>query len=343
MFQVGIIGLGAIAAMYGKPEEAAPYCHVGGIRHSKRVKLAAVADLSDTVTAAFRERWGAAFPGLVYHTSAASMLSAGRLDVLGVCVRGPFHARVVEEILASPNAPRAIFLEKPPFCSLEECDRIVAIAKEKRIPITVSYSRHWSPHVLRLAQLVKTGLIGRVQQVIGYTGGAYLSFASHTTDLICQFAGYDPTAVYSVGQSGIDPKLPAGYEVEPALKTMTIEFASGVVGQQVGNGEHGGFYCDVFGTEGYVRAGIYTAAFARDKSGTPIDLSKHAMPMNASVFTVAYEQIADHLEGGALPECTDRNWHIVNEVGFAGIESALTGRRITLPNVNRSRRVHANG
>ena len=343
MHQVGIIGLGAIAAMYGRPEEAAPYCHVGGIRHSKRVKLAAVADLSEPVRNAFLDRWGSSFPGLNVHASAASMLEAGRLDVLGVCVRGPFHARVMEEILAHANAPRAIFLEKPPFCSLEETDKVVAIAKAKRIPITVSYSRHWSPHVLRLAQLVKGGLIGQVQQVIGYTGSAYLSYASHTTDLICQFAGYDATAVYSLGKSGLDPKLPPGFEVEPAMQTMTIEFASGVVGQQVGNGEHGGFYCDVFGTEGYVRAGIYTAPFARDKSGTPIDLSKHAMPANASVFTVAYDQIADFLDGGELPECTDRIWHIVNEVGFAGIESALTGKRVTLPNVNRMRKVHANG
>jgi predicted dehydrogenase len=343
MYEVGIIGLGAIAAMYGKPEEPAPYCHVGGVRYSKRVKLCAVADLAEPVRNNFRDRWGATFPGLNVHTSAASMLESQRFDIIGVCVRGPYHARVMQEVIDSPNAPRAIFLEKPPFCSLEEGDKIVAAAAAKKIPITVSYSRHWSPHVLRLAQLVKEGMIGKVESVIGYTGGAFLSFASHTTDLICQFGGYDPVAVYALGKVGQDAKLPPGYEVEPSLQSMTIEFASGVVGHQVNTGEHGGFSCEVFGSEGYVRAGIYIPPFAKDKKGNAIDLSKHDMPADASVFKVAYEQIADHLDGGPLPECTDKNWHVVNEVGYAGIESSLTRQRIVLPNVNRTRKVHANG
>jgi len=34
---------------------------------------------------------------------------------------------------------------------------------------------------------------------------------------------------------------------------------------------------------------------------------------------------------------------VVNELGFAGIESVLTGRRIELPSANRSRMIYANG
>lgn len=342
MYQVGVIGLGAIAAMYGKPEEAAPYCHVGGIRHSKRVKLAAVADLSAPVTEKFRERWGGAFPELAYHTSVADMLAARKLDVVAVCVRGPFHYRVMAEVIASPHAPRAIFLEKPPSCSLEEMDRMVASARERKIPITVSYSRHWAPHVLRLSELVRDGLIGKVQQVIGYAGGGVLSFSSHLTDLICQFGGYDPVAVYARGQVPSSEGVPPGYEPEPNIEAMAIDFASGVRGIHAAAGEHGGLYCDVIGSEGYVRAGMYLPPFAKDKNGKPIDLASR-MPANASVFTVAYDQIAAHLDGGPLPACTDAGWHIVNEIGFAAIESIHTGQRVTLPNVSRKRLIHANG
>ena len=62
-----------------------------------------------------------------------------------------------------------------------------------------------------------------------------------------------------------------------------------------------------------------------------VDLAALGMPANASVFTVAYDQIADHLDGGPLPHCTDDDGVAVNEIGFSGIESALTGKRIALP------------
>ncbi|HUT32748.1 MAG TPA: Gfo/Idh/MocA family oxidoreductase [Planctomycetota bacterium] len=340
MYTVGVVGLGKIAAMYGKPDDAAPYCHVGGIRHSDRVKLAAVADISEAQTAAFRERWGGCFPDLRYYKSFAEMWTAQPPDIVAVCVRGPHHFEVMMQVIEA--GPRAIFLEKPPSCSLEEADTMVAAAKAKGIPTTVSYSRHWCPHVLRLQELVqKEKLIGQVKQVVAHTGGSFLSFASHVTDLICQFAGYCPKAIYARGHAG--GQAPDGYEPEPGIDAGIVEFENGVTGIHVGQpGEHGGFYVDVLGESGTVRAGIYTPPFAKTKEG-PVDLATLGMPPNASVFKVAYGQIADHLDGGPLPHCTDADWRIVNELGFAGIESVLTGRRIELPNANRTRRIYANG
>ena len=341
MYRVGVIGLGPIAAMYGKPEDEAPYCHVGGIRHSQRVELAAVADLSAEVQNRFRERWGGVFPDtLPYYDSAAAMLAAEPLDIVAVCVRGPHHFAVTMEVIEA--GPRAIFLEKPPSCSLEEMDRMVAAAKAKQIPITVSYSRHWCPHVLRLQALVQEGLIGEVRTVVAYTGHSFLSFASHVTDLICQFAGYDPAAVFARGT--VDGEAPEGYEPEPGLTSATIEFESGVLGMHVGcEGEHGGFYADVFGTEGRVRAGVYTPPKAWSKERGEIDLSQHNLPPNASVFQGAYDQIADYLDGGPLPHCTNEHFIAVNEIGFGGIESVHRDERIELPNRDRARMIFANG
>jgi predicted dehydrogenase len=239
--------------------------------------------------------------------------------------------------------PKVIFLEKPPTCSLAEMDEMVAAARAAKVEIVVSYSRHWAPHVVRLQQLVAEGLIGEVKRVVAYTGGAFLSFGSHSTDLICQFAGYCPTAVYARGRIP-ETDVPKGYEVEPHIETIEIEFANGVRGTQLGcHGEHGGFYVDVFGSAGYVRAGIYTPPFARDDKGAVFPDERLAMPPNASVFTVAYEQIAAYLDGGPKPHCSIDHWTQVNEIGFAGIESVHTDARIALPNTARSRPIFANG
>jgi hypothetical protein len=109
------------------------------------------------------------------------------------------------------------------------------------------------------------------------------------------------------------------------------------------NGEHGGFYCDVFGTKGLVRAGMYIAPFARDAKGQALDLEALGPPPDASVFTVAYDQLAGWLDGGPRPHCCDDDFVAVNEIGFAGIESLHRHQRVTLPNAHRARKVFANG
>lgn len=341
MYNVGIIGLGNIAGMYGKPGDAAPYCHVGGICLGQSVRVTALADLLEHKREAFRERWASGLPGDVrYYESSTAMLAAETFDIVAVCVRGPDHFAVTMETIEA--GPRAIFLEKPPTCSLQELDVLMAAAGEKGIPVTVSYSRHWAPHVLRLQELVEGGLIGEVTKVVGYCGGTFLSFASHTMDLICQFAGYCPTAVYARGRLG-DQSAP-GYEPEPSLEAVVIEFANGVTGVHVGDrGERGTFYADVHGTEGRVQAGIYIPPAAWDKDGKPVDLQALGMPANASVFTVAYEQIAAHLNGGPLPHCTNDHVVTVHEMGFAGIESVHTDRRVEIAALSRTRKVFANG
>jgi hypothetical protein len=62
------------------------------------------------------------------------------------------------------------------------------------------------------------------------------------------------------------------------------------------------------------------------------------MPPEASPFTVAYVQIADYLDGGKRPHCTDEDWITVHEIGFAAVEGVLTNQRIRLPNRNRTRK-----
>ncbi len=179
------------------------------------------------------------------------------------------------QVLAS--SCRAVFLEKPPTCSLQELDELLRLARAKGVPIIGSYSRHWAPHVLRLQELVAGGLIGDVKTVVGYCGGLFLSFASHTTDLICQFASYAPVRVTARGAAEAETvaKTPPGAgEPEPSLQSMFIEFGNGVTGFQVGaDGPQGAFYVDVFGTNGRARAGMYLEPVVTDAKGQPIDLA----------------------------------------------------------------------
>jgi predicted dehydrogenase len=341
-YRVALLGLGRIASGYGSPQDAAPYCHAGGISRTECVELVAVADLMESAHDSFRQKWGACFPKVRHYKSLTDMLEGSTPDILAVCIRGPHHFAAVREALKA--GVKAIFLEKPPTLSLVEMDTLHADAAACGAIITVSYSRHWTPQLLRLETLVREGLIGRVETVIGFNGGAVLSYASHTTDLICQFAGYDPQTVQAYGARFPAAEVPEGFDAEPDLANIIVTFSSGVTGHQVGRrGEHGEFYVDVYGSEGMVRAGMYLPPRAWDVHRQPCDLSAYAWPNEASVFTVAYEQLADYLSTGSLPACSGDAFTAVHEIGFAAIESVLRGETIHLPNPYRQRRVFANG
>ena len=85
MYSVGLIGLGAIAAMeWGAPGDKAPYNHAGGLSRSERVKLSAVADLVPERHEAFQRKWGECFPDVKHYSDAAAMCASEQLDIVAV-------------------------------------------------------------------------------------------------------------------------------------------------------------------------------------------------------------------------------------------------------------------
>ena len=309
MYRVGIIGLGSIAARYSNPSDPHPYCHTGGIRQCETTNLVAVADLSEDRKTEFKETWEPSFPdrSINYYDTDIEMLENEDLDIIAVCVRGPYHFAVMQNVLKT-NV-KAIFLEKPAGCSLEEIDQMTTAADEKQIPIIVDYSRHWAPHLLRLQELVAEGLVGQVKSVIGYCPATILSFAIHNTDMICQFAGYDPmSASAHINQS--NGQVPEVYEPEPSIIGSIIHFKSGIQGFHVGeHGTKGAFSVDVLGTEGQLQTGYSRSATTLyNKDGKLVNNATLDLPPNQSVFKVAYQQIVNYLEGGDLPQCSRENY-----------------------------------
>ncbi len=112
MNRVGIIGLGSIAARYSKPDDPYPYCHAGGIRHCETTELVAVADMSVERQDEFKSTWGPGFPNnsINYYETDVQMLESEKLDIVAVCVRGPHHFQVMQNVLKADI--KAIFLEK---------------------------------------------------------------------------------------------------------------------------------------------------------------------------------------------------------------------------------------
>ncbi len=337
MYKIGIVGLGNIAYKYSTPDQPLPYCHAGGARLSERVEVVAAADLDAERREDFNNMYG---PATLYD-SADAMFNNEDLDIISVCTRGPSHEEVT--LAAIEAGPRVVFEEKPAGCSLQEVDNIHAAATAKRVLVVVSHSRHWGPHCLHMAKRIQDGLIGEVQSVVGWCSGGILSFSVHQTDMICQFAGYDPAAVTAITVPG-DREAAEGYEAEPVVRAALIHFASGVVGHHVGHqGPSGSFCVDVFGSEGRAFVPFYGVPKAWDADKKEIPQDALGLPENASPFLVAYEQIADYLDNGSMPDCGPDQYLPVNELAFGMIESGISGEKVTLPCAKRNRLIFANG
>jgi len=337
MQRVGLIGLGKIASFEGRPTDAEPFCHAGGINLSRQVTLVSVAGRSEKSRQDFQQLWGPSFPGLHVYSSADTMLKEELLDIVAICVRGPDHFDLAMKALEF--SPRALFIEKPATCSLGQMDALMVAAQRRNTAVTVSYTRHWAPKVRYWERRVAEGLLGRVETIVAFQGGPIVSDAVHTTDLICQFAMGRPVSVQALSEK-MEPASP-GYDSDPHLKSMVIEFENGVTGIQLPtSGGQPGYYCDVYGTKGHLRVGMSVPTVLElwsKNQGTP----EPKEPASRSAFLEAYEDIARHLAGGPLPCCTDRSFMIVNELVFAAAESVYSGKREKVPCGNRLRRIDA--
>ena len=82
------------------------------------------------------------------------MLEAERLDVVDICSPPRTHADIA---IRSLKAGAHALIEKPMAINTEECDRIIAAAKENGRKICVAHSDLFYPSFLKARELVKAG------------------------------------------------------------------------------------------------------------------------------------------------------------------------------------------
>ena len=334
MFRAGLIGLGNIAALYSTPEDPLPYCHAGGIRLTKGIKLVAAAEPDAKRRAEVGSTWG--IPKL--YENADQMLAGEHLDVAAVCAKGPLHLELSRKVIEA-DVP-VLFLEKPAGLSMAEVDEIANLARKHNTFVVVSYTRHWGPHMLEAARLIHEGVVGQVLSVNSYCGGGIVGFAVHNVDMLCQFAGYDPARVFARLTEGHEP-VPDGFESEPHVNAAIVDYAGGASGFFTGDpGKRPSFSVEVMGSKGYARIAYYGKAEFFDADGNPVALK---IPEDKSPFEVAYGQIVAYLESGKKPECGPEQFVAVNEIVFGMIESGLGNQPVTLPNARRIRKIYCMG
>ena len=99
------------------------------------------------------------FPRAKRHRTAEEFFSDNEIEVVVVCSRDDTHAEFAERALRSG---KHVVVEKPFARSVEEADRVIALAKEKGLLVTCFQNRRWDGDFLTLRKLVGEGALGTV-------------------------------------------------------------------------------------------------------------------------------------------------------------------------------------
>jgi UDP-N-acetyl-2-amino-2-deoxyglucuronate dehydrogenase len=184
-------------------------CHAAGLQRSPNVRFVAVVDMFEDRVRSFQQRFGAES----YYTDAAEMLERDDIQMVVVATAPNAHAPLAIQAL---EAGKHVMVQKPMALTLEECDRMIAVARANGRKLMNCYVRYFHPAYYTAKQLIEQGAIGdvylmnatlawygntdnwRFDPVIG-GGGILMDGHVHMLSMIKYFTGAEPESVFTDG------------------------------------------------------------------------------------------------------------------------------------------------
>jgi len=342
--RIGIVGCG----------RAAGSLHLPALT---RVRGATVTALSDVVP----ERLAlvaSRCPGASAYPDYRAMLDDERVDLVAVCVPVTRHAEIARAAL---QAGKHLFVEKPLALELEECDRLVELAKQAAGQRAVVGFNLRSHRLVRRARaMIRSGELGDIELVhtlwtadwTGTTrpdwhasraqgGGALLEIGTHQADLWRWLLGSEVQAVHADTRS-------SAFDDQSA--TLQVRMAGGVlVTGAVSQRSVSHNIIEVFGSRGSLSFSCYHGdSLSVSAVGTPgTSLSRRIRPLLAKAaqlpgafqaargggdFRMSYvrewESVVEAITGGGAPRATLHDGRQATAVLQAALQSAKEGRAV---------------
>ncbi len=210
VIRTALIGLGKIAHGYDDNPAVAGRIryptHFSAIRRDKRFKLVAACDKDKKA----REKFGRRVPQDVkIYSDYRALLAEKQPEFVIIATPTKTHYSIC--LAAMRAGAQAILCEKPIAYSLSDAQRIVRLARRKKIIFAVNYFRAFDPSYNRLIAGVKSRKWGRLRQIrVKYSRGIFNS-ATHFINLAERLAGLTRSVTAQAKkQKGPDPLLDFG-------------------------------------------------------------------------------------------------------------------------------------
>ncbi|MBO5722385.1 MAG: Gfo/Idh/MocA family oxidoreductase [Lentisphaeria bacterium] len=192
MRKIGIIGVGSRSSLIDLIKNFSPEWVIG-----------AFCDLDPATFECYRSE----YPEAQFTDDYRQVLA--NKDICAVFILTPDFLHE-EHAVAALEAGKAVYLEKPLAISIEGCDHILETARATGTRLFVGHNMRYFPVVLKMKEVIDSGLIGEVQcgwcrHFVGYGGDAYFrdwhSEQKNTCGLLLQKGAHDIDVMHYLMQS----------------------------------------------------------------------------------------------------------------------------------------------
>ncbi len=313
--------------------------HASGYGIVPGAELVAVMDYKLDRALDFASTWG-----VKAYDDFARMLAEQEIDVLDVCTPTYVHS---EYAIKGLEAGKHVICEKPMARTIEQADAMIRAADASGKQLFVAQVLRFFPEFRKGYDLLKSGAVGEPGMIRTWrccqfprgtddwfaddalSGGAPLDLLIHDIDWVNWAFG----PVERVFARRFNTREP--YHADIIL--VTLRFTSGAIAHLEGSFAHvTGFDCgfEVSGTGGVLEYKLSEMQPLLTKvqatGGTGPGVIVPASPTKASPYGLELKHFFACIEGKEEPIVTARDARAALEIAFAAIESAASGKPITL-------------
>jgi predicted dehydrogenase len=257
-----LIGLGRIADHFAR-----------GIQQTSNSKVTALVSGHPDKAAKWAEKYGVPKSSIYNYEDMDKFKDNPTVDAVYVALPNAMHA---EYTIRSAKAGKHVLCEKPMSATVPEAQAMIDACKAANVKLMIAYRCHFEPTNLRAVELIRSGAIGKVQQIqstFGFScdpkdwrvnkalsgGGPMFDVGIYCLNATRYLTGEEPASFEAFAYSNRqDPRF---REIEENL-TWVTKFPSGVVTScnTTYSAPMNGYY-HVYGTDGWIEV---NEAFAYD-------------------------------------------------------------------------------
>ncbi|HEY2013024.1 MAG TPA: NAD-dependent epimerase/dehydratase family protein [Bryobacteraceae bacterium] len=159
--RVGLVGAGYVSEFHARALGSLPFVEVVGVADPDRGRAEALAK---------KFKIPRTFPTL-------EAMAETRPNVVHVLTPPSMHAATSMEAL---NMGCHVFVEKPMAETAEDCDRMIALARERGLILSVNHSARMDPIVLKALELLRSGVCGDITGADFFRSSDYAPYGGGT-------------------------------------------------------------------------------------------------------------------------------------------------------------------
>ena len=144
---MAVVGLGGYATRSIGPEIAA----------CQHVRLAGVVTGDAEKGKSWAKEHGFEQDAIYSYSNFDKIVSDDRIDFVHIALPNSLHA---EFAIRAAQAGKHVMVEKPMAISSQQCENMIAAAKQAGVLLGVNYRLHWEPHHVKATERLSSGVIG---------------------------------------------------------------------------------------------------------------------------------------------------------------------------------------